>query len=317
MFEHFIRGALSLPNQAVVVFSESPTSNWGKEECKEVKTLPPIPDDEKKLLELIDKDPMKVVTELNKNDHQGPWSAMTDLFKKYKIAGIQTWTHHHYEKYKCHGPYVADWGCCAASWHPSILGHELRADHYSYFWLLIFRDALNSLSSVENIDDALKQVKKRIHFEHKYIPKETIYKSNFSDTLQCYTSFQPLADPNLSLYNLVIPQTEKDGKLPWKSGIMEDFIDNGNIVKRAREQGYLDYKMALYGNKDSLPLSLKLDIKNEGIVHLCEPPGNWGKLMISVCALIDMHKYSLVMCAQESSQMVLVSFIEMEWRKRI
>jgi hypothetical protein len=66
-------------------------------------------------------------------------------------------------------------------------------------------------------------------------------------------------------------------KLPFQSGIMEDFI-NTNIVKKAREQGYLDYKRMLYGNNESLPLSLRLEIKNEGYVHLCEPPGNWGIL---------------------------------------
>jgi hypothetical protein len=60
------------------------------------------------------------------------------------------WSHSHYEAYKCHGPYVKNWACCSASWHPSLLGHELRAAHYSYFWLLIFKDALNGLLEVDD-----------------------------------------------------------------------------------------------------------------------------------------------------------------------
>lgn len=47
------------------------------------------------------------------------------------------------------GPYVKDWferdGKGILPWHPSRLGHELRAAHYAYFWTLIFKDALDSM----------------------------------------------------------------------------------------------------------------------------------------------------------------------------
>ena len=279
-FEHFLRQSLSLPNQAVVVFSESSTPNWESKDCAADKVKPlTIPEEEKKLWDLAKKDPVKLVTEVNRLDrtHSDTWSAMNDLFKTYKIAGIQTWSHQFYESYKCHGPYIADWGCCSAGWHPSKLGHELRADHYSYFWLLIFKSALEDILKVENLEEHTKHVKKRVHFEHRYVPKDIVHPSTYSDTLSCYTSFQPLADPDLSLFGLVLSKTAVNGKEPFKSDIMENFIDK-NIIETAKKRGYKDFKVMLYGDKDSLPLSLKLDIKHEGTVHVCEPPGNWGNL---------------------------------------
>lgn len=35
--------------------------------------------------------------------------------------------------------------CCSASWHPSLLGHELRADNHIYHLLLQFKDAIEGL----------------------------------------------------------------------------------------------------------------------------------------------------------------------------
>lgn len=280
-FEHFIRQSLSLKNQAVVVFSNSATPNWRADKCKNPTPLPPITSSSKdyEWIRTFEKDPMKVVTQLNLiGDITNPFSSMTDLFKTYKTAGIQTWVHSLYEPYKCHGPYIDDWGCCSASWHPSLKGHELRADHYSYFWLLILKDAINDLSTITNIEEAATKVSKHRTSEVNHIPREPMYPSHFHSNLKCYTTFQPLHDPDLSLLNLVIPVTNPtlDVK-PFGYAIMEDFI-NVDIVQKARQQGYKDYKYMLYGNKHSQPLSLKLEVLNTGYIHVCEPPGNWGKV---------------------------------------
>lgn len=47
--------------------------------------------------------------------------------------------------YKCLGPYIPDWGCCSAPWHPSLKGHELRAGHHALLWLFILHDAVSEL----------------------------------------------------------------------------------------------------------------------------------------------------------------------------
>ena len=112
-------------------------------------------------------DPMQISTRLNKNEIV-KWHVLLDTLKSYKTAGIQVFSHTHYEVYKCQGPYDKDWGCCSAAWHPSLKGHQLRAAHHSvssvklnrsskrifalffscfsqFFWLLIFKDAVEDL----------------------------------------------------------------------------------------------------------------------------------------------------------------------------
>jgi len=52
------------------------------------------------------------------------------------------------------------------------------------------------------------------------------------------------------------------------------------IISKAKERGYLDFKHMLYGDKNSLPLSLRFTIgkKGKGTGFLCQPCGNWGRL---------------------------------------
>ena len=138
---------------------------------------------------------------------------------------------------------------------------------------------MNGLLSLSSLDDKgfLKALKK--HSVQKHFPKDQMYDSNYNDKQRCYITYEPLNQPELSLFNLVVGSSSSAGSdaQPFQKGIMEDFIDK-NIVINARRQGYLDYKYMLYGDKSSLPLSLRVDIKHVGIVQLCEPPGNWGNL---------------------------------------
>ena len=49
VFEQFIRQSLALPNQPIVVFSDSVTPNWKEEDCKDAKDAT-VSEEEKKML---------------------------------------------------------------------------------------------------------------------------------------------------------------------------------------------------------------------------------------------------------------------------
>jgi hypothetical protein len=278
LYEQFIRQVLSFQNNAIVVFSNSATPNWEKDKCKDPKPKPDITSDDKILLEKLEADPIQIPTELNKREINNIWSGISGMLNKYNAAGMQFFDHEHYDKYKCHGPYVPEWQCCSASWHPSILGHQVRADHHAFFWLLIFRDAIQFIQTslkTTNIEDLSKTMKKHLKSEKKYALVEPMYESKYSDSLQCYTTFQPHADESMSLDKLVLPNN--DNTPGFKMDIFEQLTEPG-VLKKARKMGYKDFKHMLYGNKDSGVLSLKATVTSEGNSFLCQPPGNWGKL---------------------------------------
>lgn len=281
VFEQFIRQALTMPNKPVIAFSDSAMPNWKEDVCKEPAAKSPVtisPEEKRMLDYLRTGNAMKVVSELNKNEINRPWSALLNLFKEYKTLGIQMWLHDHYERYKCHGPYVATWGCCSRSWHPSLLGHQLRAAHFAFFWLLIYKDALVELrkNGSEMLLKELHDAKKHIDHELKHIPTKAIFDPmGFSDNMQCYTTFQPLGDPSLDMFKIVIPSGE--GKNGFKNIIFEE-LTSPEIIKKAKASGYLDFKHLLYGNIDSGVLSFNITVQKVGVAFLCQPCGNWGKL---------------------------------------
>jgi hypothetical protein len=91
------------------------------------------------------------------------------------------------------------------------LGHELRAAHHSFFWLLIFKDALRSIqselkqgiSSEAQFDKAAKRIAKEMAF----FPETALYKSQISNEMQCFTNYEPRADPLVgNLSSLVVNQ---------------------------------------------------------------------------------------------------------------
>lgn len=278
VFEQFIRQVLSFQNNAIVVFSNSATPNWSKDKCKEKKPKPAITDGDKKLLEKLKSDPIKVATELNKKEITHIWSGISGMLDKYQAAGLQFFGHEHYDQYKCHGPYVPEWQCCSASWHPSILGHQLRAAHHSFFWLLIFRDAIQFLhTSLQSttVEALSKKMKKHLKSEMKYAIADPMYESKYSDGIKCYTTFQPHYDQSMSLDKLVLPSNDKT---PGFSMDIFESLTEPQVVKKAHRMGYKDFKHMLYGNIDSGVLSLKMTITAQGNSFLCQPPGNWGKL---------------------------------------
>jgi hypothetical protein len=264
------------------VFAESSTPNWKEEDCDKAKAKPDISAKENHALNLLpgkEDNSYKIASELN-NDKENFnfWSQQLKTFQAYRTAGIQMWRHSAYEAYKCHGPYIRKWKCCSASWHPSLLGHELRAAHHSYFWLLIFRDALKEvIKEADHTSKLLSTVQKHIESEHKYVPDKPMFPCHFPDNLHCMTTFQPLADPSSDLLSIVVPSTDSNTSAAFKHNIIEEMAHPGS-TKKYRDIGYKDYKWMLYGNKDSMPLSLHIHVKAVGYAWMCQPPGNWGKL---------------------------------------
>ncbi len=122
-FEQFIRQSLSIPSHPVVIFSESSTPNWKPDECPKSPGAITITAEEKEMLSLLAKgDALKIVAEKNlKAPWVDSWGAILDIVRHYKLAGVQMWTHFHYQEYKCRGPYVKDWACCSASWYGLLI----------------------------------------------------------------------------------------------------------------------------------------------------------------------------------------------------
>ena len=90
--------------------------------------------EETELLVDIKSRPHVVVGTTNLPNLNAQWNAIHNLVEQYKLkAGLQFFDHYHYEKYKCLGPYVADWGCCSASWHPSLLGIMVYTEFNNVF----------------------------------------------------------------------------------------------------------------------------------------------------------------------------------------
>jgi len=298
VFEQFIRQSLSMPRHPIVVFSDSSTPNWDNKDCDkdEYKNKKDkLSDEDVKLVEMSSKkEHLKIVSEMNKDQIKLSWSAMLELFKSYQVmAGVQLWDHHHYESYRCHGPYIREWqNKGVASWHPSILGHQLRAAHYAYFWTLILKDAITEVMAMTgSATEMLAGVKKHIDKEHRHVPSTSMYPSFWVDNMQCLTTFEPKNDPEADLKNIwlrnanvAIASVEgtttgaaKLSKEAFKENIFEE-LTQPHIIKMAKERGYLDFKHMLHGNKDSAPLSLQITVRQIGTLFLCQPPGNWGKL---------------------------------------
>jgi hypothetical protein len=91
---------------------------------------------------LINASTKEVVSMLN-SKQRGHWDYIKSVVDAYNdISSLQMFTHDHHAQYKCTGPFVSTWGDGSASWHPSVLGHELRAFDHSFVWLSAWIDAV-------------------------------------------------------------------------------------------------------------------------------------------------------------------------------
>lgn len=135
------------------------------------------------------------------------WSFVGSVDKRYHGAGIQTFQHVKHTAYACLGPYIKTWMKGAASWHPSVIGHRLRAAHHSYFWLLILRDAISELiqlASHRALDAIAKDVEKHLNHYYPSHMSAPAHPSPFLDDMQCFTDYEPRSIRNSSLKDLVV-----------------------------------------------------------------------------------------------------------------
>lgn len=74
------------------------------------------------------------------------WPILPQLVEEYPKIPIQTFTHYLHAEYACHGPYIKNWTeGVLQDYHPSVIGHRLRAAHLAYFWLWILSQAIEDV----------------------------------------------------------------------------------------------------------------------------------------------------------------------------
>lgn len=283
IIEQFVRQSMLLPTKPIVIFSESNTAHWEEKQCKNTPQPHKVNDKEKELLS----QPMQtIVSELNKDEAQRAFNHISQWEKKYPGAGIQKFTHEKHKDYACLGPYIPKWMLGAASWHPSVIAHRLRASHHSYFWLVILKESIEDLTRLLSINkeravDALvKDVEQKLSHIQKPIPMAHHY-SQWQLGMKCYTDYEPHHSEGFSLKQRVTSGLLSDAapadEKGWKAIIYEDLVDK-ELVKRSKARMYKDYKHLIYGDKNSGSLVIKVNIEKKGPMFLCQTPGIWGSL---------------------------------------
>lgn len=285
VLEQFIRQALAIPSNPILVMTDSATPNWEEKKC----SYPIIPYTLTETDQTLLSTPLKqVATSLN-DDERILWhDNYARLEREYSRAGFQLWRHLHYaEKYKCQGPYIREWGEGVAGWHPSKLGHQLRKDHYVYFWSAAWQEVIRDLLRIrsensektpqmllqEALDEQTKLLSKRL------MPRRAIFDTKISDNMQCFTNYEPRTNLESSLSSLVISGLKgKEGTVGWDTMILEQLLPQWETLKAAQKEfGYKDFKHVLVANKDSGPLSLYIKPKKDAPIYICEPAYFIGK----------------------------------------
>ena len=142
------------------------------------------------------------------------WGWLTEHMHNYHSAGIQTFQHLNHEKYACEGPYIADWNLGAASWHPSVVAHRMRASHHAYFWLANFAEAIADIKaqlSHRVLDAVTKDVEHRLSKLHAPLGPAR-HASDFPDNAKCYTDYEPRPVREASLKDHVISGLTSESK---------------------------------------------------------------------------------------------------------
>lgn len=204
-----------------------------------------------------------------------------------------------YSAYKCHGPYVKNWSSGNAPWHPSVLGHAVRAAHYTFVWLQVWRSALVDLrsrfhgSTVVAMPTLEKMNKENSLIIYPYLDTalpSAVWPSDIPDNAQCFTSFSPRSKEEMSLSALVASGLEAPNSGPenpgWSYIVFESLMDS-EYLPMSDMRGYLDRKITLVGNDLSGVLKLHLHLQHNGKILLCEPPAVWGEYPASIVHLWD------------------------------
>lgn len=199
-----------------------------------------------------------------------------------------------YSVYKCQGPYVRDWSSGNAAWHPSVLGHSLRAAHYSFVWLQVWRSAMteirvnlqrevtssSAIVSMPLLEKMSREVNKEMSLYLGNTLPPRLWESSIPDQARCFTSFSPRALVGMSLESLIssgLEGPESGPDLPgWRFEVFEALMD-ADYLMLSKRRGYLDMKIAVYGNDLSGAITLEFKLHNSGTITICEPPAVWGK----------------------------------------
>lgn len=288
-FEQFVRQSYLLQNHPVVVFAESSTPNWGEKDCDNPsKTSHEITPIERELLLALDsEEPRKIATEISAKKIIHEFNHLTKIMQAYKTAGgVQVFRHAGYEDYKCLGPYEKKWGCCSASWHPSLLGHELRASHHAFHWLLVLQDAVKDITLKLRAGSAaqalLDAADKHLESTNKHFPATPVHPSQpqITDGLSCFSEYEPRAERTNDLVSRVVGTSlSSEG---WKREMFEYLMPDGHNAVRVHKErfGHLDRRFMIMSTKakDSGPLNFNIHVAHDGPSFVCQPPGEWGTL---------------------------------------
>lgn len=304
VLEQFVRQSTLLPNRPLIVFTDSDTPNWRKNDCpSNLDYSYNLTAEETGYLKVYHSHSgglSEIATDnsLNKKSIHRKFGYMNHIIRNYKgVAAIQLWDHSIYRDYKCRGPYVADWHGHNAKWHPSLNGHRVRADHHTFFWVAAWRDAIISLRNENKLNNKVALLKSLDIHKAVDLPRPLVV-SNISDRIQCFTNYEPRTERQSSIHALVVGGrapadydvdltstkrfSEKgvsSDNIGWKTEIYEA-LASAKIIAMANKAGYLDYKVVMYGSSASGPLSLLIQThRDDGNIFLCEAPGIWGEML--------------------------------------
>lgn len=117
----------------------------------------------------------------------------------------------------------------AASWHPSIIGHRLRAAHHAYFWLLILAQAIDDLLSNIAHNRAIDGMMKDLHHHIEHNSKDistyrTMNPSVLPDNMKCLTDYEPRSIRDVSLKSNVLAGLVADTKDETSPGNKNKFV---------------------------------------------------------------------------------------------
>jgi len=106
----------------------------------------------------------------------------------------------------------------------SVIGHRLRAAHHAYFWLLNYKDAIESVRasvSHRQLDAMYKDIETHLHKLTHVKLEPARHSTIFPDKAKCYTDYEPRPLRDSSLKSKVLKglaPSEKDKgelKCPW------------------------------------------------------------------------------------------------------
>lgn len=107
-------------------------------------------------------------------------------------------------------------------YHHSVIGHRLRAAHHAYFWLLNYKDAIESIrssASHRQLDALYKDIETHHHKLTHVKLEPARHHTIFPDKAKCYTDYEPrpLRDSSLKskvLKGLALSDKDK-GEFVW------------------------------------------------------------------------------------------------------